>query len=131
MNNEFSLRISCKEDDSSIFFERSSFVCLNRQTILNKANQLGGSIISQFEIELPSKESLESLILFIGTLHSNAFSITVNGKSIGTIKKSPNVEKYWEGIKNHITSGVQTPEGFDFKEEKDAKHFLAVISSIM
>ena len=130
--NEFSLKIRSKDGDC-ILFERSSFICNYRQGILNRVNHLGGTIISNFEVELPSKEKFDSLLLFIGLMQADAFAVTVNhGKEyVAWISKTPKLKEYWNILKKHDAEsfhGISTPEGFDFEKIFDARDFITFLS---
>ena len=132
--NEFSLKISSKDGDC-ILFERSSFICNYRQGILNRVNHLGGTIISNFEVELPTKEKFDSLLLFIGLLQADAFAVTVNHgkKYVAWISKTPKLKEHWNTLKNDTVKnfyGTSTPEGFDFEKINDAKDFVIFLTGI-
>lgn len=135
MNNEFSLKISSK-DGACILFERSSFICNHRRDILDEVNHMGGNIVSNFEVELPTKENFDSLLLFIGLLQADAFAVTMNhGKEyVAWISKTPLMKEHWDTVKNYATEsfhGTSIPEGFDFEKVSDAKDFMAFLATII
>ncbi len=134
MNNEFSLKISSK-DGACILFERSSFICNYRQGILDRVNHMGGTIISNFEVELPNKEKFDSLLLFIGLLQADAFAVTIgHGKKyVAWISKNSLMKEHWDIVKGYAQNfnGVSTPEGFDFEKSSDAKDFMTCLTTII
>ncbi len=132
--NEFSLKISSKDGDC-ILFERSSFICNYRQGILSRVDHLGGTIISNFEVELPSKEKFDSLLFFISLLQADAFAITVdNGKTyVAWISKTPTMKDCWHLVKHYAKNfeGSETSEGFNFKTKSDAKNFMTCLTTVL
>lgn len=133
MNNEFSLKISSRDGDC-ISFEHSSFICNYREKILTKVSLMGGTIISNFEVELPTKENLDSLLLFISLLRSDVFAITVNRKKfIAWISKTPPMKKHWDILENNVKifHGTPTLDGFDFENISKAKDFMNCLIEII
>ncbi len=68
MSQEFSLTTELLPDGPSIFFERDSDICENRQEIIQYSEVLGCTAKDRFTIQVADKHTFDKLQVFIANL---------------------------------------------------------------
>lgn len=127
MTNEFSLRIINQTDGNCILFENSILICKYRDSILDQASKLGGTVHDRFNVTVPSSKEYSDLLLFITKLERGFFTVTLNTEELSYFERTPFIENSWSLIVEHAKKlgGTLTPiEDFNFKNSDSAKAFI-------
>ncbi len=134
MTKAFSLIVTCLETNENVEFQNSSFICANRQTILDMASQLGCTIKDEASITTANYHSYTDLLFFIASLEKSVFPVTVNGIEITLFPKTPLVESNWKLISKRakeLMGNLSLSGGFEFQSLILASYFIDFIKSIL
>ena len=134
MTKAFSLIVTCLETNENVEFQNSSFICANRQTILNMASQLGFIIKDETSIATTDYQDYTDLLFFITSLEKSVFPVTVNGVELAIFHKVSLIETHWELIAEKaekLTGNPTLSGGFEFKSLIPAIYFTDFIQSII
>lgn len=126
-NNEFSLRIDCKEDGACVIFQNDSTICRYREDILNNLFYLGGTAHNEFEVSIPTRKQMDNFLMYLSVLKTSKIAITTNhGKeTLCKFEQSNYIKSNWEKIKESAVfyGGTPTGEGFNFQKSSEGYAF--------